>query len=242
MAESVPVRCPVCRREHTYTPPTYPCPCGAPVTVPVPRDGVPVRVTHRTWEDSWVDLRCASCGRHDQWPRPEWECPCGTTVRPPVVPLSPLHGQGVVSPADPARATVTIPAARVPARPAFPPVPRRTAWDAVDTAARYLGWLGFTDVRPTGDRDVTGADLRGVRVVARVAPNTRPTTPHTLERLWRNGLTETATAVCFCLTHPSEQARTRAEGLGVALFVFDHTGVPRPVNDRAERLVRDGPP
>ncbi|NGO69365.1 hypothetical protein G5C65_13575, partial [Streptomyces sp. SB3404] len=84
MAESVLVRCPVCRREHTYTTPVYPCPCGAPVTPPVLRAMPPVQVRHRTWAGSWVALRCDGCGSVDEWPQPELGCECGTVLRLPV--------------------------------------------------------------------------------------------------------------------------------------------------------------
>jgi hypothetical protein len=86
MAESVPVRCPECRREHTYTPPVYPCDCGAPVTLPLLRDGTPARVRHRTWAGSWVQVRCPACGVSKEWPQPELGCGCGTLLRMPVVP------------------------------------------------------------------------------------------------------------------------------------------------------------
>ncbi|MGW8377087.1 hypothetical protein [Streptomyces sp. ODS28] len=84
MAESVPVRCPVCRREHSYTPPVYPCACGAPVTLPV-RDGAePVLVEHRTWAGSWVRVRCGCCGAEADWPHPELGCGCGACLHLPV--------------------------------------------------------------------------------------------------------------------------------------------------------------
>lgn len=68
MADSVPVRCPTCRRENAFTPPTFPCACGAPLTLPVLRGGVPVEILHRTWQASWVEVRCEVCGRQDEWP------------------------------------------------------------------------------------------------------------------------------------------------------------------------------
>lgn len=86
MAESVPVRCPECRREHTYTPPVYPCACGAPVTLPLLHGGLPVRVRHRTWEGSWVEVRCPACDAAEQWPQPELGCGCGAILRLPVTP------------------------------------------------------------------------------------------------------------------------------------------------------------
>ncbi|SCK42649.1 hypothetical protein [Streptomyces sp. WMMB 322] len=93
MAESVPVRCPECRREHTYTPPVYPCDCGAPVTLPMLRDGTPAQIRHRTWAGSWVEVRCPSCGTSREWPQPELGCRCGTLLRMPVVPPQPSPRQ-----------------------------------------------------------------------------------------------------------------------------------------------------
>ncbi|MEU2213316.1 hypothetical protein ABZ566_40445, partial [Streptomyces hygroscopicus] len=74
MTDNVPVRCPACRREQPFTPPTFPCPCGAPVTLPVLRDGVPEEIGHRTWDDLWVAVNCPSCGRRSHWPQPELGC------------------------------------------------------------------------------------------------------------------------------------------------------------------------
>lgn len=84
MAESVPVRCPACRREHLFAAPSYPCVCGAPVTPPLDRLADPAPVTHRTWDEDWVTVPCDTCGRADQWPHPELGCPCGATLRIPV--------------------------------------------------------------------------------------------------------------------------------------------------------------
>ncbi|MDQ1015234.1 hypothetical protein QFZ43_001783 [Streptomyces afghaniensis] len=84
MAESVPVRCPSCRREHRFTAPSYPCVCGAPVAPRPDPDGTVTPVSHRVWQDDWVTVRCASCGRHGEWPRPEVGCPCGAVLRVPV--------------------------------------------------------------------------------------------------------------------------------------------------------------
>ncbi|MGE7436125.1 hypothetical protein [Kitasatospora sp. NPDC001175] len=78
------IRCPACRREHMYEPPSLPCPCGAQLRVPLLRGGVPVQVRFRSWEDSWLSMRCPHCSRSDQWPQPEFTCNCGATVRLPV--------------------------------------------------------------------------------------------------------------------------------------------------------------
>ncbi|MEV7339471.1 hypothetical protein [Streptomyces sp. NPDC093544] len=84
MAESVPVRCPACRREHLYAAQSYPCVCGTPVTPPLDRLAEPAAVTHRTWDEDWVSVRCEACGREGQWPAPELGCSCGTELRIPV--------------------------------------------------------------------------------------------------------------------------------------------------------------
>ena len=109
MAGSVPVRCPECRREHTYTPPVYPCDCGAPVTLPLLPGGVPVRVRHRTWAGSWVEVRCPACGRSKEWPQPELGCGCGTLLRMPVVPPQPGPVSGERSDASPGAAPEAAP-------------------------------------------------------------------------------------------------------------------------------------
>ncbi|MGW1780019.1 hypothetical protein ACWCQQ_12865 [Streptomyces sp. NPDC002143] len=84
MSESVPVRCPACRRERPYTVPSYPCACGAPVTPVLDRRTTPTAVAHRAWDEEWIALRCPACGRCDQWPHPELGCACGTVLRIPV--------------------------------------------------------------------------------------------------------------------------------------------------------------
>ena len=84
MSESVRVRCPVCRREHLYTAPSYPCACGAPVAPPLDHHGTATAVTHAVWEEDWITVRCRACGRRGEWPHPELGCPCGTVLRVPV--------------------------------------------------------------------------------------------------------------------------------------------------------------
>ncbi|WP_240970220.1 hypothetical protein [Actinacidiphila epipremni] len=242
MAESMPVRCPACRRDHTYTAPTYPCACGAPLCLPVLRGGHPVEVRHRSWEDSWVRLRCAGCGRTDQWPRPELGCPCGALIRLPVddeaagIP-GPLPYPGGAAPAP----TGDVPPPTT-ARPPFRPVTIRTGRDALTAAAQYLKWLGFADVRLAGDRTANGIDLRGRGLVAQVDPSTQPTAVREVECLWLNCANEDAVGAFFSLAGYGHEARLRADRLGVPLFVMDLTGTPQPVNPAAEELIASGPP
>ncbi|MFE1555426.1 hypothetical protein ACFW6V_10575 [Streptomyces sp. NPDC058734] len=138
----------------------------------------------------------------------------------------------------------TGPAAGRPAvsRPAFRPVTIRTARDAVVTAALYLRWLGFQDVRQPDQVPIPSAvvDLRAPGVVAQVDPTTAPAGLRAVECVWLNGLTASAPSVYFSLAGYTEEARGRADDLGIPLFVMDLTGMPQPVNDPADRLVGMG--
>ncbi|MEU9114067.1 hypothetical protein AB0D04_20345 [Streptomyces sp. NPDC048483] len=243
MADSVPVRCPTCRRENAFTPPTFPCACGAPLTMPVLRGGVPVEILHRTWQASWVEVRCEVCGRLDEWPAPESGCACGTVVRVPVVPAPGPSPSSLTLPdaGTPAARSTAPPGAR-PAvlRPAFRPVTIRTARDCVTAAAQYLKWLGFTDVSRAQERTAAGVDLRGTGVVAQVDPTTRSTKLREIECVWLNGLNDSAIAVFFSLAGYARDARARADELHLPLFVMDLTGTPQPVNDPADELIKYG--
>jgi hypothetical protein len=252
MAESVPVRCPACRREHAYSAPTFPCACGTPLTLPLLHGGVPMRVRHRSWEDSWVAMRCPDCERSDEWPQPEFDCPCGATIRVPVDSRA-LAGTDPVAESrrpsvraagpDGQRASAVGGTARAPVRrPPFRPVTIRTARDALTAAAQYLKWLGFTSVRMTGDRTATGVDLRGDGVLAQIDPTTQPTPLREIECLWLNCVNEETAGAYFSLAGYAHDARLRADQLDVPLFVMDLTGTPQPVNDPADQLIRTGPP
>ncbi|MEV6650802.1 hypothetical protein [Streptomyces sp. NPDC051219] len=256
MAETVPVRCPACHREHAYAPPVFPCACGTPIAPPLVRGATLSPITHRNWTDAWVAVRCPACGREDEWPQPEFGCGgCGTVARIPVRPVSEVYAD---TGADPgavgtsssggagARPATTLPAhiplpptAAVP-RPAFQPVTIRTARDAVTAAALYLRWLGFRDVRQSDKRPSSGIDLRAPGLVAQVDPSTRPAALRDIECLWLNGLTTSAVSVFFSLAGYTAEARTRADDLRIPLFVMDLTGVPQPVNDPADELLSTG--
>ncbi|MEU7046125.1 hypothetical protein AB0A77_34420 [Streptomyces varsoviensis] len=247
MAESVPVCCPACRREHSFTPPTFPCACGAPLTLPVSRGCRPEVLEHRTWDESWVTVACPSCDRRDSWPAPELGCACGAVVRLPVTPPPELDPPELGRPGGslaPGRAAAP---GRPPSptsavlRPAFRPVTIRTARDAVTAAAQYLKWLGFVGIRPTQDRAISGVDLRGPGIIAQVDPTTHPTGIRAVECLWLHGMGDSAVSVFFSLAGYGRDARQRADELLLPLFVMDLTGTPQPVNDPADDLIRMGP-
>ncbi|WP_200307879.1 hypothetical protein [Streptomyces adelaidensis] len=230
MSESMAVRCPDCGREHQYAAPVYPCPCGTPVAAPLNHRAAPTSVTHRTWDEDWVTVRCGGCGRADQWPHPELGCSCGTVLRVPVA--------GAVQPPGPDRADPAEPPASL--RATFRPVTIRTARDAVTAVALYLRWLGYRDIRRADQRQPSGIGLAARGVLAQVDPSVRPASPRDIECLWLTAMTESTDCVYFSLAGYASDARDRADGLGVSLFVLDLTGTPQPVNGAATELVATG--
>ncbi|WP_327378318.1 hypothetical protein OG393_05330 [Streptomyces sp. NBC_01216] len=127
-----------------------------------------------------------------------------------------------------------------PTRSSFRPVTIRTARDAVAASAGYLRWLGFRDVVQPEERVTGGVDLRAPGLVAQVDPSTRPASLRAVECLWLNGLSTSAVSVFFSLAGYTPEARSRADELGVPLFVLDLTGTPQPVNGAAGDLASDG--
>ncbi|GAA2308968.1 hypothetical protein GCM10010234_61050 [Streptomyces hawaiiensis] len=243
MAETVAVRCPACRREHRYTAPAYPCTCGAPVAPRLDRDGTATPVSHRVWQEDWVRVRCGSCGRRGEWPRPEVGCSCGAVLRVAVV----EDGEGAAARDDaplaevtPAPEAATVRRADPAARPPFLSVTIRTARDAVTATALYLRWLGYRGVRRADQRPPSGIGLAARGVVAQVDPAVRPATLRDVECLWLTAMTESADCLYFSLAGYADDARARADALGVALFVLDLTGTPRPVNAPADALATTG--
>ena len=228
MSESVPVRCPACRREHVYAAPSYPCVCGAPVAPPLDQRGVATVVNHRVWDEDWIAVRCAACGRLDEWPYPELGCPCGTLLRIPVAGAEPTS--------EPTARTTKVGGAEVEGRPAFQPVTIRTARDAVTAAALYLRWLGYRDIRRADQRPPSGIGLAARGILAQVDPTVRPASLRDVECLWLTAMTESTECVYFSLAGYADDARARADALRVPLFVLDLTGTPQPVNELADQL------
>jgi hypothetical protein len=181
---------------------------------------VATAVTHRSWDEEWIGVRCAACGSESRWPRPELGCPCGTVLCVPV------------DRAAPGRSGRT-PGSRVPAHRS---VPVRTARDAVTAAVLYLRGLGHRDVRRADHRPVAGIGLAAPGLVVQVDPTVGPASARDVECLWLTAMAETASCVYFSLAGYAEEARARADLLGVPLFVLGPTGVPRPVNAPAVAL------
>ncbi|MFF2194336.1 hypothetical protein [Streptomyces sp. NPDC058157] len=234
----VAVRCGACGRESEWPHPEVGCgSCGTVVLVPVrppeaPEPAEPSAGAADAWAAAGADPGAPEAAGAGEGVR-EDGAPGGARPGGPA-PAGPGGG-----PAGAARG----PAARGPAsRPPFRPVTIRTARDAVTTAALYLRWLGFRDVRQPDGVPIPSAavDLRAPGVVAQVDPTTAPAGLRAVECVWLNGLTASATSVYFALAGYTEEARGRADDLGIPLFVMDLTGMPQPVNDPADALVGRG--
>ncbi|MFE9876069.1 hypothetical protein [Streptomyces sp. NPDC005784] len=122
-------------------------------------------------------------------------------------------------------------------RPAFQPVTIRTARDAVTAAALYLGWLGYRDIRRADQRPPSGIGLAARGILAQVDPTVRPASLRDVECLWLTAMTESSDCVFFSLAGYADDARARADTLGVPLFVLDLSGTPQPVNSPADELI-----
>ncbi|MFC9297100.1 hypothetical protein ACFTWH_17570 [Streptomyces sp. NPDC057011] len=210
-------------------------------------------------ESEWPhpELGCGSCGTVVRLPVHPVDAGAGTGTGASAEPGRPGPPEGPARPAvggeggsearsearsgapDARPAHIPLPPTAPVPRPAFRPVTIRTARDAVATAALYLRWLGFQDVRQPDGRPIPSAavDLRAPGLVAQVDPTTAPAGLRAVECVWLNGLTASATSVYFSLAGYTEDARTRADDLGIPLFVMDLTGMPQPVNDPADELI-----
>lgn len=258
MAESMPVRCPACLREHLYAAPSYPCACGVPVCPSLDERATATAVTHRVWDEQWITVRCTACGRQDQWPHPELGCPCGTVLHIPVTRPAPAtqpaanqptaaqaaDPQGTNTPPPPGSAklpgALRVPRSSARPRRAFQPVTIRTARDAVTAAALYLRWLGYQDIRRADQRPPSGVGLAARGVLAQVDPTVSPASLRDIECLWLTAMTESSDCVYFSLAGFESEARARADTLGIPLFVLDLTGTPQPVNRPADDLDATG--
>ncbi|PWK74734.1 hypothetical protein BCL76_101468 [Streptomyces sp. CG 926] len=237
----VTVRCTTCGRESEWPHPELGCgSCGTVVLIPVhPLEGTgsPAGPAGSSATGSSATGSSPVGARTDPDGAGPW--PAGGPVSGPAGgPVSGTTG-GAGGAAEGRPAHIPPPPAPPVPRPAFRPVTIRTARDAVATAALYLRWLGFRDVRQPDGRPIPAAtvDLRAPGLVAQVDPTTAPAGLRAVECVWLNGLTASATSVYFALAGYTEDARARADDLGIPLFVMDLTGMPQPVNDPADALV-----
>lgn len=121
-----------------------------------------------------------------------------------------------------------------------PPPPRliRSPQDAEAVAAEWLRWFGFTDAVVTQAGADGGVDVRGRSMVAQVKAHMVPVSRPDLQRLYGVARVENAVPLFFSLMSYTREAQEWGSQVGMALFRFDHAGVPEAVNDYAAALVR----
>ncbi|MEV7084733.1 hypothetical protein AB0O07_02320 [Streptomyces sp. NPDC093085] len=226
--EWVTVRCQECGTACELPRPEMGCPCGTVVRIPVRAPGPPA-VT-RAPETS------------ESPEPPEAPQPAVTeTPEPPAHAEHPEHPEHPTHPTHPEHpAHIPLPRTAAAPRPAFRPLTIRTSHDAVTAAGLYLRWLGFKGVVQADEPAVPGIDLRGPDVIAQVDPTMNPASVRAVECLWLNGLSASAVSVYFSLAGYADDARARADDLGLPLFVMDLSGSPTPVNGPADELVSSG--
>lgn len=199
-----------------------------------------------------VPVRCPDCGHAHVFTASAYPCPCGSAVAAPLVVGAPptritrrawddewviVSCTGCGRQDQWPRPELGCPCGTV-LRIAVRPVTAGAEHDSVHAAALYLREIGFPDVLRSGGRQGAGVDLRGPGIVAQVDLGTRPADSRAVECLWLGALTESATSAFFSLAGYADEARDRADTLGVPLFLLDPAGVPRPVNGPAAELDR----
>lgn len=118
--------------------------------------------------------------------------------------------------------------------------PIRTARDAVMVTALYLRRLGYRDIRRADQRQPSGIGLAARGLLAQVDPSVRPASLRDIECLWLTAMTQSSGPVYFSLAGYADDARARADRLGIPLFVLDLTGIALPVNAPADALDAQG--
>jgi hypothetical protein len=103
-------------------------------------------------------------------------------------------------------------------------------------AALYLRRLGHQDIRRADRRPPSGVRLAAPGVLAQVDPAPRPASLRDVECLWLTAMNESVACVYLSRAGYADDARARADALGIPLFLLDRSGVPRPVNGFADEL------
>lgn len=229
----VTVRCAACGRTADWPRPELGCACGTVLRIVVASDEVnepPARDgSGCEGHDSGLEAHGSGSEAHgDDFEAHEGSGPAPTEAGDHPS-LTPSH--------------IPLPRTAPTPRPAFRPLAVRSARDAVTTAALYLRWLGYEDVREAGpdeERPPSGTRLAALGVLAQVEPAVRETSLRDVECAWLTAMAHSATCVCFALCDFTPAARDRADELDVALFRIDLSGAPEPLNGAADELAATG--
>jgi restriction endonuclease len=113
----------------------------------------------------------------------------------------------------------------------------RSPDDAEQVAAEWMRHLGFGDARCTGAGTDGGVDVRSREAVAQVKAQLTPVGRPELQALYGVARSEGRRPLFFSLMSYTAAALSWADGVGMALFRFDHAGLVEPVNVAAESLL-----
>ena len=118
------------------------------------------------------------------------------------------------------------------------PTPRliRSPADAETAAADWMRFFGFADANPTPPGADGGVDVRSTAAVAQVKAHMTPVGRPDLQRLHGVAVSEGRKGLFFSLMYYSPQALAWADEVGMALFRFDYSGEPEPMNDAAAAI------
>ena len=122
---------------------------------------------------------------------------------------------------------------------ASPPRPKgrliRTAADAEIVAAEWMCWMGFRDSTRTPTGADGGIDVRARDAVAQVKMHAKPIGRPDVQQLY--GAARGRRALFFSLDTYTDEARSWADEVGMALFRFDLQGEPEAVNSAARTML-----
>jgi hypothetical protein len=113
----------------------------------------------------------------------------------------------------------------------------RSPDDAEQVAAEWMRHLGFDDARCTGAGTDGGVDVRSREAVAQVKAQLTPVGRPELQALYGVARSEGRRPLFFSLMSYTAAAVAWADGVGMALFRFDHAGLVEPVNVPAQSLL-----
>ena len=109
----------------------------------------------------------------------------------------------------------------------------RTFGDAEVSAQVWMRYFGYDDAATTSDGADGGVDVESSKVVAQVKAEVGKVGRPVVQQIYGIASMAKKEAALFSLGGYTAEAEEWADKAKVALFVFDLTGEPKPVNSRA---------
>jgi hypothetical protein len=121
------------------------------------------------------------------------------------------------------------------------PGPRliRSPHEAEQVVAEWMGFMGFTNARPTPVGRDEGIDVRASDAIAQVKMEGVPTGRPVVQQLYGVATAETSLGLLFSLAGYTQEAISWANRVKLPLFRFNLQGEPEAANHAARELVPD---